>query len=463
MTKKELLELVETLKRENEKFKRENERFKRENAGLLLRIEELERKLKLNSSNSSKPPSSDGLRKKPSPKSLREKTNKKFGGQIGHDGNTLKQFPDPDFEIIHDPIVCSECGGLLIESDPIDEIKRQEVDIKIERHVVQHKSLVKMCKCGKRNVGNMPQHLTAPIQYGPSIRATAVYLSAEQFIPKKRAKKFFRDILQIYISETSLLSFDAECAKRLNEFNSLALEAIKKSKVSHLDETGYRIKGKTWWAHVASTEQLTSYIANPKRGLRQEGFSETIVHDFWKPYFTIENVNHALCNAHILRELKAVNDIDKEEWAGQMFKLLQEASRYRNPPTEQINQVKTSYDKIVKEALYVHERLGPPVNNSRKKRVGHNLLLRLQKYKADILRFLSDSSVPFTNNLAERDLRMIKVKQKISGCFRTEQGAHDFLRIRAFISTAKKQDKNVFYALHNVMADSFDCTSFITT
>lgn len=448
MTKKELLKLVETLKREN--------------ARLLLRIEELERKLKLNSSNSSKPPSSDSLRKKPSPKSLREKTNKKLGGQIGHDGNTLKQFTDPDFEIIHDPVVCYACGGLLIETDSIDEIKRQEVDIKVEKHVVQHKSLVKMCKCGKRNVGNMPQHLTAPVQYGPNIRATAVYLSAEQFVPKQRAKKLFRDIFQINISETSLLSFDAECAKRLNEFNSLALEAIKKSKVSHLDETGYRIQGKTWWAHVASTEQLTSYTANQKRGLRQEGFSETIVHDFWKPYFSIENVNHALCNAHILRELKAVNDIDKEEWAGQMFKLLQKASKCHSPSKGQIKQVEDNYDKIVKEALFIHERLGPPVDNSRKKRVGHNLLLRLQKYKADILRFLSDSSVPFTNNLAERDLRMIKVKQKISGCFRTEQGAHDFLRIRAFISTAKKQDKNVFYAIYDVMIDSFDCTSFIT-
>jgi len=365
MTKKELLKLVKTLKRENSR--------------LLLRIEELERRLKLNSSNSSKPPSSDGLRKKPSPKSLREQTNKKFGGQIGHDGNTLKQFPDPDFEIIHDPVVCSACGGSLVEAGSIDEIKRQEVDIRVERQVVQHKALVKMCKCGKRNVGNMPQHLTAPIQYGPNIRTTAVYLSTEQFVPRQRAQEFFGDIFQIPISETTLLSFDAECAKRLSEFNSFALEAIKKSEVSHLDETGFRIKGKTWWSHVASTEQLTSYMANEKRGLRQEGFSGTIVHDFWKPYFSMENVNHALCNAHILRELKAVNDIDKEEWAGRMFKLLQEASKYLNPSLEQINQVEMNYDKIVKEALFIHERLGPPVKNSRKKRVGHNLLLRLQK------------------------------------------------------------------------------------
>lgn len=448
MTKKELWKLVKILKRENER--------------LLLRVEELERKLKLNSSNSSKPPSSDGLRKKPSPKSLREKTNKKFGGQIGHDGNTLKQFSDPDLEIIHNPTICSACGNSLVEVDPIDEVKRQEIDIKVDKQVVQHKSLVKVCKCGMRNIGNMPQHLTAPIQYGPNIRTTAVYLSTEQFVPKQRAKQFFEDIFQIPISETALLSFDTECAERLNEFNSLALEAIKKSEVSHLDETGYRIQGKTRWAHVASTEQLTFYTVNEKRGLQHEGFTGTIVHDFWKPYFTIENVNHALCNAHILRELKAVNDIDKEEWAGQMFKLLQEASKYHNPSTVQINQVEVSYDEIVKEALFIHERLGPPVKNSRKKRVGHNLLLRLQKHKADILRFLSDSSVPFTNNLAERDLRMIKVKQKISGCFRTEQGAHDFLKIRAFISSVKKQAKNVFHALHNVMAgSSFDCASFI--
>lgn len=448
MTKKELWKLVKTLKSENAK--------------LLLRIEELERKLKLNSSNSSKPPSSDGLRKKPSPKSLREKTNKKFGGQAGHDGNTLKQVSNPDFEIIHDPTICSVCGEPLVGVDPIDELKRQEIDIKVEKQVVQHKSLVKVCKCGKRNIGNMPQHLTAPIQYGPNIRATAVYLSTEQFVAKKRATKLFEEIFDISISETALLSFDTECAKRLSQFSSLALDKIKKSEVSHFDETGYRVQGKTWWAHVASTEQLTFYTTNKKRGLRHEGFAGIIVHDFWKPYFTIENVNHALCNAHILRELKAVNEIDKENWAGEMFKLLQDASKYHNPSIEQINKVEQNYDKIVKEAIFIHERLGPPVNGSRKKRVGHNLLLRLQTYKADILRFLSDPSVPFTNNLAERDLRMIKVKQKVSGCFRTEEGAHTFLQIRAFISSAKKQAKNVFNALLDVMTgSSFDCASFI--
>lgn len=448
MTKKELWKLVKTLKRENAK--------------LLLRIEELERKLKLNSSNSSKPPSSDGLRKKPSPQSLREKTNKKVGGQVGHDGNTLKQVSNPDFEIIHDPTICSVCGESLVGVDPIDELKRQEIDIQVEKQVVQHKSLVKVCKCGKRNIGNMPQHLTAPIQYGPNIRALAVYLSTQQFIPKQRSQEFFRDMFQVPISETSLISFDTECAKRLSQFSSLALDRIKKSEVSHFDETGYRVKGKTWWAHVASTEKLTFYTVNKKRGLRHEGFSGTIVHDFWKPYFTIENVNHALCNAHILRELKAVNDIDKEDWAGEMFKLLQDASKYHNPSIEQISKVEQSYDKIVKQAIFIHERLGPPVKGSRKKRVGHNLLLRLQTYKSDILRFLSDPSVPFTNNLAERDLRMVKVKQKVSGCFRTEEGAHTFLQIRAFISSAKKQAKNVFYALLDVMSgSSFDCTPFI--
>lgn len=454
ITKKELWESVKTLKNENE-------RFKIENARLLLRIEELERKLKLNSSNSSKPPSSDGLRKKPSTKSLREKTNKKFGGQIGHNGNTLKQFSSPDFEITHDPHVCAACGCSLVDVNPTDEIKRQEIDIRVDKQVVQHRARVKICKCGKRNIGNMPQHIIAPAQYGTNIRALAVYLSTQQFIPKQRAQEFFRDIFQIPVSETTLLSFDTECAKKLSEFNSLALAAIKKSNVSHLDETGYRVKGKTWWAHVASTEQLTSYMINEKRGLRQEGFSGTVVHDFWKPYFTMENVNHALCNAHILRELKAVRDIDKEEWAGQMFKLLQDASKYINPSSEQINQVETSYNKIINEALFIHKMLGPPVRNSRKKRAGHNLLLRLQKYKADILRFLSDPSVPFTNNLAERDLRMIKVKQKISGCFRTEQGAHDFLNIRAFISSARKQAKGVFCALYDAITCSFDCTSFI--
>ncbi len=427
---------------------------------LLARIEELERRLALNSKNSSKPPSSDGLSKKPAPKSLREKTGKKMGGQIGHVGDTLKQINNPDNTIEYDLEACITCGESLLEVPIAEIIERQEIDVVIEKKVIAHKAFVKTCKCGKKNTAPMPKHIKAPVQYGQNVRALAIYL-ANQFVPKERTAQFFQEICQISISDTTLMSYDAECAQNLTEFHKAVLVAIKQTDVGHFDETGLRVGGKTQWAHVSSTGQLTHYRISEKRGDIVNDFTGIAVHDHWKSYGNMVNAQHAFCNAHHLRELRALFEIDKEKWAKDMYSLLIEASRINNPTLEQIENISQHYDRILNSGLIFHLGLKPFGKTGRKKRAGHNLLLRLSKYKPETLRFLYDTRVPFTNNLAERDLRMVKLRQKVSGCFRTQEGVNNFAVTRSFISTLRKQDKNVFYNLSQAINGQIDVSSFL--
>ena len=425
---------------------------------LLAQVDELKRRLALNSTNSSKPPSSDGLSKKNNNRSLRETDSKKFGGQFDHKGDTLNQTDAPDNTIEYTPEKCDACGDTLsgIEVDNI--IERQEIDIEVKKIITAHKALVKICRCGKKNIGTMPERLKAPMQYGPDIRAMGAYLG-NQFISKKRISNIFQDLFGIQISDTTLMTFDKELANKLEVFNNNAFNAIIKALIKCLDETGLRIAGKLYWVHVASTEFLTYYRIDPKRGSMLEGVTGKIVHDHLKTYFTIKNVEHVLCNAHHLRELRALIEFDKEEWARKMHDLLKKASRLIKPPPKEQEKISKKYDQIVKAGLQYHDSLGKLKENSCKKRPGHNLLIRLRDFKLETLLFLYDPNVPFTNNLAERDLRMIKLKQKVSGCFRTEKGAHDFASSRSFISTIQKQGLNVFQSISAVFNNSFDFNS----
>ena len=313
---------------------------------LLARIEELERRLALNSSNSSKPPSSDGLRKTSKNRSLRDTDNKKFGGQKGHKGNSLKQIDNPDVTIEYTPEKCSVCGDSLIDAPTASVIEKQEIDVEVKKLVTAHRALVKVCRCGKKNAGAMPKHITAPVQYGPSVRAMGVYLT-NQFVAKERISDIFRDLFQLSISDTALMTIDEECAEKLNSFNEAVLNEIKNADVKHVDETGMRVAKKTQWVHVISTELLTHYRINPKRGNLLQGVVGKIVHDHWKPYFTLENVEHVLCNAHHLRELRALIEIDKEPWAQDMYDLLKESSRLIKPPPEKQQAVSDKYDQII--------------------------------------------------------------------------------------------------------------------
>jgi transposase len=306
----------------------------------------------------------------------------------------------------------------------------------------------------------MPKHLKAPMQYSAKVHAIGVYLG-QQFIPKDRTSAVFKDLFDIEISDTTLMKFDAECAEKLVPFNEAALEAIKKAAIKHMDESGIRIMKKTEWVHVISTALLTHYRIDPKRGSLLEGIIGKIIHDHWKPYFTLEDVLHALCNAHHLRELKALIEIEKELWAKEMFELLKNAARLENPTEEQQQAISDQYDQIVVKGLAYHVGLGPLKPNSVKKRIGHNLLIRLRDFKTETLRFLYDSEVPFTNNLAERDIRLVKLKQKVSGGFRTHVGAEIFVSIRSLVSTVQKQGKSIFQYLIDIFNDCFDLHSLI--
>ncbi len=413
---------------------------------LTARIAELERRLRLNSSNSGKPPSTDGLAKRP-PQSLRKKGEKKSGGQLGHKGETLKQVSTPDHIERYTLKSCPSCQSDLI-SIPAHSIQRRQVfDIpepKIE--VTEHQAEVKICTCGQRCVGVFPLEVKAPVQYGNLVQALSIYLNHRQLIPEDRVVEVFRDIFALTISSAIVVAAGEQLATVLKPWQQDAEEKLTTAPVKHLDETGFRVEKKTQWLHVMSNKEATVYRISPNRGKMFANLLGTIIHDCFKSYYALIGVLHALCNAHLLRELKALTQFEKEPWAWVMALLLRSANQY----PEKKARIIVLYDLIVAKGLHYHESLEPLAKGKRgrqKRRIGHNLLLRLKNHKNDVLRFLSDPQVAFTNNLAEQDLRMMKVKMKISGGFRTMQGAKTFCTIRSFTSTCRKQGINIFQAI----------------
>ena len=422
------------------------------------RVAELERRLGLNSSNSSKPPSSDGLRKPPV--SLRVQGKNPSGGQKGHKGHTLTQVSDPDEVILHTVENCAVCQAYLKETRAVSVTKRQVFDIPTPRiEVTEHQAEVKLCACGHINRAAFPEGIQAPVQYGSRVKAFAVYLSVQQLIPEDRLQTVFSDLFSLPISTATLASINNEIGEKIAPLQESVLEALKKADIKHLDETGFRIGKKLQWLHVISNPFATHYRACEKRGDLLENLEGILVHDHWKPYFQLQNVKHALCNAHHLRELKALEDFEKEPWASKMSRLLCVSSRLKDPPRARILEL---YDQIVAEGLAFHEQQPPLGKLHKKKRKGHNLVLRLRDFKDCVLRFLEVQAVPFTNNQAEQDIRMMKVKQKISGGFRASQGADTFCIIRGFLSTCRKQGLNLFHSLSNTIAHSpptFTCSA----
>jgi transposase len=276
-------------------------------------------------------------------------------------------------------------------------------------------------------------------------------LSNQHFIPEDRLQDVFKDLFSVSISTGSIATFNARLAKAVTPHQEQILEALKKSEVKHLDETGFRVGAKTQWLHVISTPTQTHYRVSEKRKdlTPLEGTSGIVVHDHWKAYFKLQGVTHSLCNAHHLRELKAIMEIEKERWAFHMDRLLRCLNRSRDFCFERVLK---HYDQIIKIGIAFHESLPPFEVGKRRRRVGHNLLIRLANFKEDVLRFLTTPDVPFTNNQAEQDVRMMKVKQKISGGFRTTNGANNFAIIRGFISTKRKQNLNILKAIAEQLA-----------
>ena len=437
-------------------------------AALKAHIAELERRLGLNSSNSGKPPSSDGLKKPSRVKSSREPSGRASGGQKGHKGETLLQVAEPDKTIDHFPPSCAACGSAMTLEMSTGHSARQVFDLPEPTPLVVTEHRAHDCRCpgcGAHTRAGFPDGVNAPVQYGPRIAAFVVYLLHYQLLPEDRLAELMTDLFGVKLVAATIARMSRTCAERLRGFADTVRDLVAGAPVKHMDETGFRIAGKTQWLHVACTALLTFYRVCARRGSLLANVIGIAVHDHWKPYYTMPGVLHALCNAHHLRELKALVEIEKEEWARRMQRLLRRACHATNLTRERSVPLKPAliacferhYDAVVAGGLAFHEAQVPlaqaPIKGGGKRRgrkprrTGHNLLLRLAERKQDTLRFLRDPAVPFTNNQAERDGRMMKLRQKISGGFRSLQGAVDFAIIRSFVSTAKKQRWNIIEAL----------------
>ena len=440
----------------------ENTRLRELITILQTQVAALERRLGLDSSNSGKPPSSDGLMKPARVSSLREPSGKTSGGQKGHPGETLCQVEAPDAVVDHYPEACARCGAVLMAAMATRHSARQVFDLPEPAPLIvtEHRAHVCSCAwCGAPTQAPFPEGVAAPVQYGPRICAFVVYLLHGHFLPEDRLAELMRDLFGVSLVPATIARMSRSCAHRLRSFAQAVRERVSDAKVKHLDETGFRLGGKTQWLHIASTALLTCYRVCAKRGSLWEGVVGIVVHDHWKPYYTMNGVLHALCNAHHLRELKALIEIDHEDWARKMQILLRRACHATNLARARrvalkprlIARIKRRYDAVVAEGLAFHQAQ-PALRRAQRRggkprRIGHNLLLRLHQRRDDVLRFLSDPGVSFTNNQAERDARMMKLRQKISGGYRSQASAEDFAVIRSVLSTAKKQGWDVVLTL----------------
>jgi len=431
---------------------------------LEVRVHELEARLSKDSSNSSKPPGSDGLKKKT--KSLRGKSDKKQGAQKGHAGKGLAQVGIPDLIVTHAPENCHGCGLNLDSVDGACAEKRQVFDIpqpKIE--VTEHQVLQKQCPCcGELNRGIFPENIRGPVQYGERVQALTAYFAHQHFIPIDRVCQIFEDVFGVAISPGTCSNVDERLFQQLESFEIGLKTYLLVARVLHFDETGMRCEKKLCWVHVASSQLATLYTIHAKRG--QEAMDEAGIlplfhgigiHDHWFPYFAYEQITHGLCNAHHLRELTFIHEQEKEDWAKRMKDLLifakNEVERHLEQgalPQEILLRIEETYGQIIADGFEYHSLLPPLPKAKRgrqKQRDGKNLLDRFQGKRSCVLRFMYDFSVAFTNNLGEQDIRMVKLKQKISGCFRILRGGQIFCRIRSYISTARKQGWNIWDAL----------------
>jgi transposase len=429
-----------------------------------IRIGELEARLSKNSSNSSKPPTSDGLKRKP--KSLREKSGKKPGAQQGHAGKGLSPVDNPDKIITHELHTCQGCGADLSQEKGSCVDRRQVFDIPLPKiEVGEHQALEKRCpECGRLNRGDFPQEVRGPVQYGERVQALSAYFSHQHFIPIDRVCQIFQDVFKLRFSAGTCSKIDKQLFKELEPFERSLTSYLLTEPVLYFDETGARCEKKLHWTHVACSQKATLYHFHGKRGgeaIESMGilpsFKGIAVHDEFQPYFRYQQGLHALCNAHLLRELTFIHEHEKEQWAKQMKALLlrakQEVAKHLEEgklPQEVFNELEESYQQIIAQGIEYHGGLPALAKGKRgkqKQRAGKNLLDRLELKKESVLRFMNNFSVNFTNNQSEQDIRMMKVKQKVSGCFRTLAGGEIFCRIRSYLSTARKQQWNILEAL----------------
>ncbi|MBC8274219.1 MAG: IS66 family transposase [Chloroflexi bacterium] len=436
-------------------------------------IQSLRDQLAKNSRNSGKPPSSDGL-KKPRTRSLRRKTGRRSGGQKGHEGHTLKMIEQPDHIQIHQASTCPHCATDLRSVEPRGCERRQVFDVPPVRiEVTEHQAEIKVCpECGERVKGDFPSNVTQPVQYGPRIKAQASYLNNYQLIPLARTCELLGDFYGHTPAEALVLDSNAAVVDHIEPSLDTIKQQIIAADVAHFDESGLRVEGKLNWLHVASTNRLTYYGAHPKRGqeaMKAIGilpqFEGRAVHDHWQSYFTFNNCQHALCNAHHLRELQFIVDQYEQTWAQEMIPLLLDIkAEVDAAPLDQMSlspgrlaYFEQRYDELIDQGLQANPPPDIPLPKKRgrkKQSPSKNLLDRLQQRKSQVLVFMHDFRVPFDNNLAERDVRMVKVKQKVSGAFRTRNGAETFCAVRSYISTVRKHGHNVIDAMYDALTSN---------
>ena len=438
-------------------------------AELEARIKELEDKDAKNSGNSSKPPSTDEFQKVP--KSLRKKSTRKQGGQVGHKGDNLKMVEEPDDIVVHKVLVCSRCQSDLSRQPVFDIKKRQVYDIPpIEIKILEHQSEVKICNCGHCNDA-FPSWVNHYVQYGPRIKSMIVYLQDYQLLPYERTQELIKDFFNHTLSTGTLYNIGQSAFKKLSTFKDRLKELLTYYKIVGFDETGFRVLARRQWLHSYSTNKHAYYEVHEKRGLQAmqdigilQDFKGIAVHDFWKSYYSY-NCTHAACNAHLLRDLIFIKERFEQPWAEKMIdlllhlKALKEKAIVTGKSTfskATLKKYRQQYNTIIQSGFLINP-YKPPKEKSRgryKKSPPRNLVERLRDYADDVLRFFQDFQVPFDNNFSERDIRMMKVKQKISGCFRSLNGAKFFARIRSYIVTARKQNVNPLQALTNLFMDN---------
>jgi len=448
----QLLKRVEVLESENEQLRLENSRLKKENTDLHTR-------LKQNSNNSHKPPSLDGYKKKPA---IPKQKGKKTGGQKGHKGHTLQMVAVPDKVIVHHASHCSCCKKEL-QADQVSQIttKRQVFDIpepKLE--VVEHRIGLIHC-CGQAHQGSFPSHVSAPVQYGNKIKAMVSLMNSEYRLPLEKIGQLFDDLYGHPINESSIVSANAKLYETLQEPEQRIKEALLSQQLLHVDETGLRVTGKLHWLHTVCNKAYCYLFVHEKRGkqaLYSAGsllpdYTGCALHDCWKSYFEFENCEHALCNAHILRELNALME-QGSIWAADMHQLLlllYSATDSGKGKVDNFTEWQLRYGAICDQADKQEPR---PIQSARgrpKNSKGRNLLNRLIKHGSSVLAFAQHEWIPFTNNLAEQAVRHAKVKQKVATCFRTFNGAQWYARIQGFIITTRKQGQNTFKQICQIL------------
>lgn len=428
------------------------------------------------SHNSHRPPSSDALKRT---RSLRRPAGRRQGGQPGHRGATRRLAPHPDQLLRHRPVTCRHCQASLDQARVLGIERRQVWELPpVQVHITEHQAEVRCCQhCGRTTKGEFPTEVRSRLQYGKRVRAWAAYLVSYQWLPYRRAAGLLTDLCGGRLSAVTIRRCIEGCADRLVAAEAQIKRAVKRAPVIHVDETGVRVSGRGQYVHVASTGNLTYYHADAQRGKRAVeragvllGYRGTCVHDAWTAYSSYTTCRHSLCGVHLLRELTYFEEASEEQtvWAAPLKELLREmkhaveaevAGGARRMAPERMRSYSERFDELVRRGReVVGEELSRAAPESARRspaealrRAARSLLGRFARRREAVLRFLGDYRVPFDNNQAERDLRMIKVQQKVGGCFRTTEGVENFCRIRGYLSTMRKRGKRMLWSIERAV------------